>query len=343
MQNPLRTLGVFNNSYCSYSCLNLVCSSYRNPINISTVGNIRLHTWIMDSLYKHRAEFNLLSDDIKFASFKGTDLGKCILELARAYIRTQCDCRTSMINPSQMQIDEIRQWEQRQDVYVSSILLESINSSEILNIKSVAGAEINSGSSILPDRLFERETAAVEHKAELTTEIEGKHQGASPESLTQELNYSQDMGDEMETNRENVNEQSEDSEEVIVHQNIIYRCDYNANDDVDEDTRTTCDDSLQRDDIFVCLKDSKNPGSGLHFYDNAGNMMQLPALQFGHIVISKITHELFLELLKSTLISNINKYILFRLHSLYIFRILMRECLSMKNTTLRIIRQLLVY
>ena len=90
MQTPLRTLGVFNSSYSSYCCLNLGCTSYRNPINISTVGIIRSHAWIMDSLInKNRDEFVLLQDDIMFSSFKRTDLGKRILHLARTYIRIQ--------------------------------------------------------------------------------------------------------------------------------------------------------------------------------------------------------------------------------------------------------------
>ena len=172
MQNPLRTLGVFNSSYCSYSCLNLVCSSYRNPLNISTVGNIRLHAWIMDFLCKNRAEFDLLQDDIKFSSLKGTDLGKRILHLARTYIRTQCACRTSMMIPSLIQIEDIRQWEQRQDVSVSRISLESTNSSEFLDINSAAGAVISSECSIHPGRLFEGEIAEVEQRADIICERE---------------------------------------------------------------------------------------------------------------------------------------------------------------------------
>ena len=105
----------------------------------------------------------------------------------------------------------------------------------------------SSESPILPGRLFETETPAVEQKTELTREFVGQHQEASGESITPELNYSPDMGDEMETDRVNVNEQIEDSEEVIEHHNIIYRSENNANDDDDDDdddTRTTCDDSL---------------------------------------------------------------------------------------------------
>ena len=60
----------------------------------------------MDHLFKNRAV--ILADDFTFASFKGTCLGKRILQLARAHIRMQCDCRTSMMNPAQTQIDEIR-------------------------------------------------------------------------------------------------------------------------------------------------------------------------------------------------------------------------------------------
>ena len=72
------------------------------------------------------------------------------------------------------------------------------------------------------------------------------------------------------------------------------------------------------EEIYLCLKDSKNPGSGLDFYGNAGNLMQLPALQRENIIISKISHELMLELAKTPLISDINHSILFRLQSLNI-------------------------
>ena len=110
MQTPLRTLGIFNSSYSSFCCLNVGCTSNRKPIDISTVGIIRSHTWIMESLIgKNRAEFDTLQDHIMFSTFKGSDLGKRILTIARTYIKTQCDCRISMMNPSQIQTDEIRQ------------------------------------------------------------------------------------------------------------------------------------------------------------------------------------------------------------------------------------------
>ncbi len=276
MQTPLRTLGVFNSSYSSFSCLNLGCTSYSNPINISTVGIIRSAAWIMTSLSeKHRVEFDRLQDDILFSSFKGNDLGKRILYLARKEIRTQCNCRISMMMPSQIQIEDIREWEQRQNAFVSLISLESTNTSEFLDINSAAGVVINSECSIHPGRLFSGEIAEVEQRDEIISECEVQHQGTSDESLTPEFNFSLDMDDDI-----------------------------------------TRDDSLQLEQIFLCLKDSKNPGSGLHFYGNAGNMMQLPALQSEHIIISEISQELFLELAKSPLISDINNSILFRLQSL---------------------------
>ena len=235
MQTPLRTLGIFNSSYSSFCCLNVGCTSNRKPIDISTVGIIRSHTWIMESLIgKNRAEFDTLQDHIMFSTFKGSDLGKRILTIARTYIKFLCDCRISMTMPSQNQIDDIRDWEQRQNLFT----IRDWEQRQNLFTTPISLCEFNSESSNEQGRLFEGESAEFEDR---------------------------------------------DSEE-----------------------------------IYLCLKDSKNPGSGLDFYGNADNLMQLPALERENIIISKISHELMLELAKSSLISDINRSILFRLQSLNI-------------------------